>query len=587
MSVTSQIFRFSILILTLVSCSYTQAQDILLDHPIRCGQLQCFPSAQDSNVYYYLPSNPHVALNEENKHEFSFTRYVKTQTSDSGEGGIVDADGGGIVHFLVDYTVSDKQLARAIESLQEDNDEASLRGPVIFESGSFALVSSFAKDEDKPNELTKQVIGVGRAPLIEGLKAAVSMHLTKQGSQLLWRSFQMDTPDISLVFEMTFSGLNDPANAVITADWKKLQDMADVSIGGDIGYMGIGVGFDYSNFWQSANDSGAITIDYKGDPDKLDAIIDRTYTKLHEMMFEPIEVIDPSADENDPLAGLSALADTLGSSGAANYNAPWEVKINGGYKRRKLTHKGLYTFTFNQQSKGTLTTAMAGNIGSLYRIYGDDPGVFRTINLSDNEYKTREISVSLDAKDEKEFTKYINYVNVTIKKSHGSGNETVAETVIKRSNYAQGRPQVLSYNWEDESDVESWMQYDYKIDWSFIGGAQHSSGWQSGNSAAIALTPPYQYREFKFVASPNIVSDQKIRNITVRVAHDFFGTRKTDVFSLGPVDERYKEEKIFAVPPGTEMIDYTITWRMQDKTVLSSGKQTTDEAVIFCDELPN
>lgn len=112
-------------------------------------------------------------------------------------GGITEAEGGGIVHFLVDYTVSDKLLSEANKTLKKDNPDAVLRGPIMFESGNFALVSSFNTDNGKSTELTRQVIGVGRAPLIEGLKAAVSMHLTKLGTQILWRSFQMATPDVS------------------------------------------------------------------------------------------------------------------------------------------------------------------------------------------------------------------------------------------------------------------------------------------------------------------------------------------------------------------------------------------------------
>jgi len=144
------------------------AQNIALDHPVRCGKLQCFPSVDVDNEFFYLPSNPQVALTDDNKPEFSFLRYVNSSAdgqAGSG-GGIKEAGGGGIVHFLIDYTVSDKQLQQAESALQDINEDAVLRGPIIFTEGHFALVSSFAKDDDKPSDLTKHVVGVGRAPLI-------------------------------------------------------------------------------------------------------------------------------------------------------------------------------------------------------------------------------------------------------------------------------------------------------------------------------------------------------------------------------------------------------------------------------------
>lgn len=562
-------------------------QNISLDHPVRCGQLQCFPSAVNETEFYYLPSNPHVALNEQGKHEFSFTRYVTSNSNSDGEGGIVEAQGGGIVHFLVDYSVSEEQKAKAVDALQDIDEDAILRGPIIFESGNFILVSSFAPEEDKPNELSKRVVGVGRAPLIEGLKAAVSLHLTKEGAQILWRSFQMDTPDVSLVFEMTFSGLNDPADATITADWTKLQEQADVTLGASVSYMGIGGGFDYSNFWQEAQDNGAVTIDYRGDPDKLQSIIDRTYSKLHDVMFEPIRVEQPTADgSDDPLQSMLAVTNAAQQAGGSNYSMPWEVKINGGYKRRKLTQSGKYTFNFKQRSKATLTTAMAGNIGSLHRLYGSDPSVFRTVNLSDAEFRVREISIALDARDEKEFAKYINHVTLTVKKAHGSGEETTGEVVIKRANFEAGRPLKVSYHWDEEENLDAWMAYKYKADWSFVGGAKHSSGWVDYDSAAISLTPPYQYREVEFVTSPDILQQEDIRLVSVRVKHDFFGRPVSETINLIPGRDQYNASRVFAVPPNADSLEYSITWTLNDRRKINSGVLQSDETVIFCDELP-
>lgn len=575
-------------LLALTLSTSAAAQNIALDHPVKCGRLQCFPSVDVSDEYYYLPSNPHVALNEEGKHEFSFTRYVEGSPEAEGTGGLVEAEGGGIVHFLVDYTVPDSRLDAAREALREISEDAVLRGPIVFEAGTFALVSSFAPDEDKPDDLSKRVIGVGRAPLIEGLKAAVSIHLTKKGSQILWQSFQMDTPDISLVFEMTFSGLNDPAEATITADWTKLQDTADVTLGAKVSYMGIGGGFDYQNFWETAKDSGAISIDYKGDPDKLQAIIDRAYARLHDLMFEPIPVQTAAAEgDDDPLQSMLAVTNAAARESGTNYSAPWEVKINGGYKRRKITRTGTYTLDFRQRSRTSITTAMAGNIGSLYRQYGDDPAVFRVINISNApEFRVREISVALDARDESEFSKYINHVTLSLQKEHGSGDTTPGEVTIGRRNYEAGRPMRLRYAWNGEPSVEDWLRYRYKTDWSFVGGAAYSSDWIETDAAAITLTPPYQYREIEFIASPDTLNEANVRMVSIRVKHDFFGKAVSETINLLPGRQEFTAKRIFAVPPDRDSIEYVITWTLTDRRKVTSGPLSSDETIIFCDELP-
>ena len=567
------------------------ALNIALEHPTRCGKLQCFPSVTNPNEYFYLPSDPHVSFREDGKPEFSFLRYVKSKTpSGGGVGGITEAEGGGIVHFLVDYTVSDKRLKEAEKALKEDNPDAVLRGPIMFESGNFALVSSFNTKDDKPTELTRQVIGVGRAPLLEGLKAAVSMHLTKLGTQILWKSFQMATPDVSLVFEMTFSGLSDPAEATITANWTKLQKQADITLGAKVSYMNIGGGFDYGNFWEKAKESGSISIDYRGDPTKLQSIIDRAYARLHDIMFEPIPVDQPRADEDgDPLqAMMDAInAASRDNSMGGNYSAPWEVKINGGYRRRNIQRTGEFKLDFRERSRSSITTAMAGNIGPLYTRFGQDPTIFRTINLTDPSYRVREISVALDARNSEEFSKYINHVTLSILKSHGSGTKTSGEVTINRANYLKGKTPSLSYHWDHEPGVDEWMFYKYKVDWSFVGGAKYSMDWAQTDQAAITLTPPYQYRKVEFLAGADTLKQENVRLVTIRVRHDFFGRQVHETINLIPARNQNSVVREFAVPPEQKELEYEITWTLKNKRKISSGTLKSDETIIFCDELPS
>ena len=72
------------------------------------------------------------------------------------------------------------------------------------------------------NETVTRTVAVGKAPLMEGQKAAVSMALTREGAELLWESFRGATPDISLVFDMEFAGVREPYEAKLEADWARV-----------------------------------------------------------------------------------------------------------------------------------------------------------------------------------------------------------------------------------------------------------------------------------------------------------------------------------------------------------------------------
>ncbi len=120
-----------------------------------------------------------------------------------------------------------------------------------------------------------------------------------------------------------------------------------------------------------------------------------------------------------------------------------------------------------------------------------------------------------------------------------------------------------------------------------MGGATYSSGWIETDTPAVALTPPYQYKEIEFVSSEDILRDADVRLVSIRVTHDFFGREVRETINLLPGRGEFSARRIFAVPPGKETLQYTITWTLNDRKKISSGRMETDDTVIFCDEIPN
>ncbi len=261
-----------------LSLFFLHAQEINLDRPTKCGSMLCYPLYDDPNTFYYLPDKPRLAY-KDGKPQFSFLKYARLKEHE--KAGIGDTAGGGIVHFLVTYGASPQDVMEAEAALQEKFPEAKLAGPVIYRKGHFALVTSFTKDN---KEFTKTV-AIGKAPLMEGQKAAVSIGLTKEGAEILWESFKSDTPDISILFEMEFAGVREPYKATIEGDWKRIASSHRVRAGFKYAWFGA----DVDMLFQELRQTGAVKITAKGEDKQMDKIIDSVNAYLLKMMFEPAQ----------------------------------------------------------------------------------------------------------------------------------------------------------------------------------------------------------------------------------------------------------------------------------------------------------
>jgi tetratricopeptide (TPR) repeat protein len=278
----------------LATTSMVYSQEINLDKFEKFGDLLCYPSLKDPNVYYYLPDQPRLAM-KDGRPQFSFLKYARTK--ETGEAGTGRAEGGGIVHFLVTYGADESRVKAAEKALQEKHEDARIAGPIIYRKGSFALVTSFKEGADT---LTRTV-AVGRAPLMEGQKAAVSMGLTREGAELLWESFKGETPDISLVFDMEFAGIREPYEATLEADWERISKHDRLQVGAQYKWFGV----DVDMLFQELRQTGAIKITTKGEDATLDAILQSANSKLLSVMF------DPAPDELTRMAAEKGSYDSL------------------------------------------------------------------------------------------------------------------------------------------------------------------------------------------------------------------------------------------------------------------------------------
>lgn len=292
------------------------AQEISFDQMEQCGELICYPTLKDPDVFYYLPDQPRLAV-KDGKPQFSFLKYARV--SETGEAGTGRAEGGGIVHFLVTYGVGDARVRAAEAALQKIHENARIAGPIVYRTGSFALVTSFTEGADT---LTRTV-AVGKAPLMAGQKAAVSIAVTREGAELLWESFQSDTPDISIVFDMEFAGIREPYEATLEADWSRISKHHRLQVGGRYAWFGV----DVDMLFQELRQTGAVKITTKGEQENLDKIIQSAHNKLLSVMF------DPAPDE------LSRMASEKGNYDNLNQAIKMLKGDSGGGKGKKESRR--------------------------------------------------------------------------------------------------------------------------------------------------------------------------------------------------------------------------------------------------------
>jgi hypothetical protein len=252
---------------------------IVLDKGVKAGDLTCFPEVGNNTRYYYLPNQPKVATHDDGSPVFSFVRFVENERSGADAAEIKEAGGGGIVHVLFGLSVSPEQRKAAEQELRRIAPSATLVGPVIYQSGTCALVTSPPGEGEK-----KQVVGVGPAPVMDGDFVAVSILLSKKESQLLWATFQTPTPDLSFTFNMMLGGYNSPVTAKVTFNRDQIYKDKHFQLGVATPIFGAEIGV----MVQDLKDNGAIKIEQVGTDVQMEHLLDLVTQKFTEEFCAPM-----------------------------------------------------------------------------------------------------------------------------------------------------------------------------------------------------------------------------------------------------------------------------------------------------------
>jgi hypothetical protein len=566
-------------IATLVACLLVftlHAQQIMVDRGVQAAGLWCFPVYGDSTQYKYLPSQARLGLDADSLPQFSFLRYI-TEKPSAGSNTITEAGGGGIVNFLVLYDTPEKHLAEATAFLQKkfDNKEIKISGPVPFDRGRYMLVSSILLGNKEKQEL----LGVGEAPILENSRIAFSFEVDPMRSKLLLESFKMKTPDISLIFELGFSGLTDSYQAELSVDWTEVRKSQSFGAGASVYFIGADVEMGFDELMRH----NAIRLNTVGSNESMEGLLNTVYSKLLDLMFKRVE---PESVPSDARGGLyDALAAATGPNGPLGSRKTTGFGLNVSYQLKELKTTGQSNLFFRGRSTVQRNHFIAFNIGDLYKRYGKDERFFRDVPLYDPAFQQRYVHIGVDGSLEKEFDRMVNNVTVKIRKKHGNGEETIKEVLINRNVFrdSTGQFKVIYLN-RGDADMVAWLEYEFQTVWQFVGGGTYTTDWTPSHAAMINLYAPFERRQISLEGDlEGIMAD--CRAISVRIEYPFFSEQRKDDHTLRLKDNLAEKGFEVTLPKGKEEIDYQVVWIRKDGSrITSSGKDRI--GLIFIDELP-
>jgi hypothetical protein len=508
-------------------------------------------------------------------------RYItEKQSEEASANTVTEAGGGGILHFLILYDTPTEQIegAQALLRKKLENEDLKIRGPLVFDKGNFALISSILNRETGKEE--KTILSVGEAPVLENSSIALSFDVSPLDSKLLLESFKMDTPDISLIFDLTFSGLSDSYDATLEIDWSEVKKSKSFGAGGSIYFISANVELGFDELIKN----NSIRLITTGSNTSMEALLNTVYSKLLEVMFKPIEAASvPPEQRGDMMGAISALTGPGGLLSSGNTTG---FGLNASFQLKEMKIEGKSNLFFKGRSTISRHHFITFNIGDLYQIYGQDERFFRDVPIWDPAFQQREVYVGIDGDLEKEFKSMLNSVSVTLRKKHLNGKETIADILIKKKSFKDYEGK-LSMRYLNQGDTirTDWLNYEYKTSWKFKGGGGYETPWKEENSSMVNLFIPFHRRTILLDGDLRALKQKNIRAISVQISYPFFDQIKQHRITLRPSDDLSKKSFEITLPNAIEEVNYKITWIKQD-----ASKQELNGVdsfgIIFIDEIP-
>lgn len=571
--------------------------------------VRCFPAATDdpetvSKNYYYLPANPRVSIDTEGRPRFSLIRFVTDKTIE--EGG---ADGA-ILHFLVEYGLTDQQKEEAQVNLRRQVKDAELKGAVPLEVGaegsSFHVISATLTDEG----FTSTLVSSGKAPVMEGQAVAVAARLDSYGAQLIGRSLEQPTTDISVVFDLQYIVKLPAYDIQIVIDYEKYHELESeythtrdktTSRRRYLNPKWYNI-FNISTRKSTTlteteqkemidflRETGMITFVYQQHvPDADKEIVE---SGLHKLVLESFfdmqdRLGQPSAEEimgADPDEADEEIAEARRAEAAKVNHYRYKM-----FQRKEITRKSKQVLSLSKVTARYEQYSMTGNVGAWYEKYKDDPRVVTEVNLDDPFFQRREMRFVIDNEAYDIFNEMVNYATVRIRVQRKDGRPFMNETTIDRE-YLETNGQTATLTYARMGDDA--QTFEYATQWSLRGGHLFppKPQWRRGDMMAVTLAAPVRPMVIEAEADLAELERMGMARVSVELRYKRFGKPYTDrqALALSPaVGETFVNSVIYHDTEADDVEFRLIYFHKKLGRIIANDWTPVHGGYIYCTPTP-
>ena len=330
--------------------------------------------------------------------------------------------------------------------------------------------------------------------------------------------------------------------------------------------------------------SGAIQVGGPQGDEKFEEIIKICYNKMLDMLFEPAGNGQAAAPDMNSLLGAANQINQQGGGRDSAAERNGGLGISVAYKFKSVKKSGKFRMDLNRSMTDALKIRFDENLGKI-----NCKTCFRQINLEDPMFRQRGVLVSVDGMNADQFKKYVNYVAVSMKKTHGNGEITPDEVRIGVAEMEKtGNLFRLQYGWKDEKDAakDKWMQYEYKTTWSFFGNQTIETPWTNTDNFTITASPPLRPITVEVEASPDLLKKQDVRSVNVKFYYNTGGTERLEQINIRTDATTTASKVEFVLPDGKYEYEYEITWRLSGNKEVKTPRTKSTSTFLYADEMP-
>jgi len=558
---------FATAVVVLFAASFLAAEVELDKAPLQIGNALLFKDHSEAGAYYYMPNQPRLAYWPDGTPKLTFLKYTKAGKEEAK---------GGILHFFVKYGLDEQELNKVRQDLVKQEPTAKLKGPIVFKKGTFIVVSAAAGEG---GVFTRKIIGEGKAPLITGSEVSVSIAVTPEGAAFLEEALRQPTYPVSVRFDMTYEGLTPKYQANATISFSKVRNYFEQYKKWRIykkktfmfwsWYVQKGTGEEL-RISDDLRSVGAVNIDVTGEDQNMEAILQTVVDSVMREMF----------DMKMELPGEKQEGEQGGGQEGGGSTQPKEKPYGVSTTMKSVTRSDTWTVNMTKRLRQDRETGpMDASIGDTLRKFKNNKKVYDIINLDDPDLQDRSVYAILDGEDFDTFKKYINFVTVSFKKTHPSGEPTTRDIIFNAQSFAE-RGNMLPFVYPRLGEGASWLGYEFKTTYSFMGGIKVDGTWTRSEEAAVNLFPPHRYRQVDVIADEENVKAFNIKLITVAFKNKIFDREKTGETKILP-SETLLTKYEYLHKENDMSFQYEVTWLLGDGRRMSSGWQTTTDPFVY------